>query len=710
MVLKLPKRAKKTLSGLAIFGALYAIDIQGVFAQTNLEVPTTSPNTPDGLSALTLSQIRSLSDEKIKQELEKYLLPASFSGKETVSIDDFFANISSKINQLTHPQLGDFAYNTPDRPQIPANTHPFVQLILQKDIKIVDSENFFWLTQLLLWDVHELSYTHASIVYLLAQEYTTNKLTAEQCKMIFEADRHENRGIETIHDYLEIVTTHTILLENTNMEKLLSLLQLNDIPELLQSNYYMNTHEETWISQEALNNAHELRSIYDIKSIFQEYASEIICKILFTDDATWKINRFEAICSSRIFEDYKADPDVSKFSPYGSYTLYNNTLVITNSDIPNDVLFEQLHTINENIDESTRRENTQKIYAKLAEVIEKKILTNATSEIFEVERRRDINITNYDWLFHLGEKELQLYDIPLSKKERIASLQKFSPIVRQDFVYNIAIPRSYLKNIPTHDREYMRDDLELPGLQSEFIQSIVSQLIAEKVDNKNIEESIELLNLIDESILWFIWQDSYNRNWKYSFMSDIFSHSPQRLELFLKNTTILANHIHTHQQDLSSNKKALGLFYVSQLEYDLDESTLTKLLLQIQHNELYIANLIMTRKINWSSLLDIDIQESLSYFYTTFGILPQSTDPLAIESFVKKYQQFEEHIIQHTHNKDVRSFFNGISKTDSIPEAYKKDVESFILNLNHHELSFFLETYDFYKPILLYTTNHFLKK
>jgi len=79
----------------------------------------------------------------------------------------------------------------------------------------------------------------------LAQEYTTNKLTAEQCKMIFEADRHENRGIETIHDYLEIVTTHTILLENTNMEKLLSLLQLNDIPELLQSNYYMNTHEET---------------------------------------------------------------------------------------------------------------------------------------------------------------------------------------------------------------------------------------------------------------------------------------------------------------------------------------------------------------------------------------------------------------------------------------------------------------------------------
>ncbi|NCQ81271.1 hypothetical protein GW750_00365 [bacterium] len=81
-------------------------------------------------------------------------------------------------------------------------------------------------------------------------------------------------------------------------------------------------------------------------------------------------------------------------------------------------------------------------------------------------------------------------------------------------------------------------------------------------------------------------------------MSDIFSHSPQRLELFLKNTTILANHIHTHQQDLSSNKKALGLFYVSQLEYDLDESTLTKLLLQIQHNELYIANLIMTRKIN----------------------------------------------------------------------------------------------------------------
>jgi len=181
--------------------------------------------------------------------------------------------------------------------------------------------------------------------------------------------------------------------------------------------------------------------------------------------------------------------------------LYNNTLVITNSDIPNDVLFEQLHTINENIDESTRRENTQKIYAKLAEVIEKKILTNATSEIFEVERRRDINITNYDWLFHLGEKELQLYDIPLSKKERIASLQKFSPIVRQDFVYNIAIPRSYLKNISTHDREYMRDDLELPGLQSEFIQSIVSQLIAEKVDNKNIEESIELLNLIDESIL-----------------------------------------------------------------------------------------------------------------------------------------------------------------------------------------------------------------
>jgi len=143
MVLKLPKRAKKTLSGLAIFGALYAIDIQGVFAQTNLEVPATSPNTPDGLSALTLSQIRSLSDEKIKQELEKYLLPASFSGKETVSIDDFFANISSKINQLTHPQLGDFAYNTPDRPQIPANTHPFVQLILQKDIKIVDSENFF---------------------------------------------------------------------------------------------------------------------------------------------------------------------------------------------------------------------------------------------------------------------------------------------------------------------------------------------------------------------------------------------------------------------------------------------------------------------------------------------------------------------------------------------------------------------------------------